>query len=167
MKNKLDFIWLKKPAKIYFFTMLIGILISLIFEKAYVDNGHHNFFDMFGVDNFLSIFKNNLLIILQFYISIIFTNKIAYWLYAVNGVALGYSIGIVLKSNIKLFLLILPHGIFEIPCILATGYIIYKGEKFIRTNFKKYALIFFLHTVMVAFCAAVESFITPLFQCML
>lgn len=159
--KKLDF--MAYPSKIYFLAMALGIIVGLIFEKPLMETGYNNFNEIYGIDKFIELFKNNGFLICVFYISIIFTNRVAYCLYGVNGMVLGYTVGFILKSNIGLLLLLLPHGIFEIPCILATGYIVNKGEKFIRTNFKKYVLIFLLHILFVAFCAAIEAFVTPYF----
>ncbi len=151
------------PAKIYFAAMAIGVVVGLLFEKAVIYKAYNNFDEIYGMEKFIELFKNNSFLICVFYFSVIFTNRVAYCLYGVNGIALGYTVGFILKSNLGLLLLLLPHGIFEIPCILATGYIVCKGEKFIRMNFKKYILVFLLHILFVAFCATIEAFVTPCF----
>ena len=49
---------------------------------------------------------------------------------------LRLTLRLIVQTNIRLLLLLLPHGIFEIPNILATGYILSRNEESIRKNIK-------------------------------
>lgn len=154
---------MKLPAIIYFSTMIVGILLGLFVISPEIGEKVANLNAM-KMENFIEISISNCTIILMIYLSVIFSKKYAYFVYGVNGIILGIFVSWILKSNINLLWLIIPHGIVEIPNMLATGYIVDKGEKFVRENFKTYIKIFIIHQLFTVFCAFIEAFITPYFQ---
>ena len=160
MLKKINF--LKIPSLIYFGVMCIGMLLGAFVLESIP--GELIDLQSQSITNFISIFLTNGFAILLIYISCIFTNKYAYFTYGLNGLLHGITFGIVLKNYPLLFLLVIPHGIFEIPCILASGYIVSKGEMFIRNNVKRFFKILLIHELCILFCAFLEAFITPYFQ---
>lgn len=154
---------MKIPAVLYFSAMAIGIVVGLFFVSPSVGEKITDL-NLLKTEKFIEITLDNCGIIFLVYLSIIFSKKYAYFMYLFNGIVLGIVIGWIINSNLMLLLLILPHGIFEIPNILATGYIVDKGELYVRTNFKSYIKILLCHQVVTVFCAFVEAFITPCFQ---
>lgn len=155
--------YIKAPTYIFFSLLLLGFMIGYFIISPHVGKSVTN---LRIIDSYLfwSILRNNMVIIAVIYISIVFTNKLVYFSWAFNGLLLGIIIGWIFKTNIYLLLLIIPHGLFEIPNILATGYIAIKGEIFARTNFKKFIIVFFVHEIATVICALIEGFITPYFQ---
>lgn len=70
----------------------------------------------------LSIFRNNLTVgLLLFTITLISTGLISFLFYIFNGAVLGYVLGE--KLSLHSLMLILPHGIIEIPAIVYFGWI--------------------------------------------
>lgn len=160
---KLLWKYLKLPTIIFGLALLFGVclgifLISPTFGDAVAD------LSLFKVQQFVKIAANNCGIIMLVYLSVVFSRKYAYYVYAINGFVLGTVLGWILKTNTNLMWLIVPHGIFEIPIILSTGYIVNKGEVFVRQHFKKYLWMFVIHEVCTLLCAGIEAFITPYFQ---
>lgn len=153
--------YFKIPSLIYSSLFILGALIG-VFSMPRAGSNQIQSLNLVTINNFVHIVTKNALIILLIYISIIFTNKIAYFIYAQNGLLLGITCAWIIKISPKLLLLIIPHGIFEIPCILATGFILTKGELYIRENFRKCSCIFLIHISAVILIAAIEVFCTPL-----
>lgn len=154
---------MKLPAILFFSAMVVGIVAGLFLVSPSVGEKVANL-SAIKAEKFFEIVLNNCGIILLVYLSIIFSKKYAYFVYCFNGITLGIIIGWIINSNLMLLLLIVPHGIFEIPNILATGYIVNKGEHYVRTNFKSFIKVFLYHQIITVFCAFVEAFITPYFQ---
>lgn len=151
---------LKAPSITYFSTLFIGLILGLFFIHPQAGK------DIIDIEQeafplFSKVFLNNAIIVVAIYLSSIFTKYFSIFIYASNGIAHGITLGWIISSNIKLLILMLPHGIFEIPCLLATGLIVYKGESFIRNNPKKFFLYLTIHILAILFCALVEVFITP------
>ena len=120
-----------------------------------------SFFIEPAISLFWNILSTNSLVILSIYVSLVFTPYYAYGAYLLNGLVLGVYIGWIVQTDLALLLLIIPHGVFEIPCILATGVMLHKGEIFIRSNFKIYCIYIVIHMVAVMLCAVIEAYITP------
>ncbi len=110
---------------------------------------------------FLAVFSTNAIVIVTVYISIIFTKFYAYFVYILNGGILGLYTGWILTTDISLLILLIPHGLFEIPCLLATGYVLRKGETFVRKNGNKFWGCLCVHIIAVAICALIEVYATP------
>lgn len=155
--------YMKLPAILFFSAMVVGIIAGVFFISPSVGEKVANL-SAIKVEKFFEIALNNCSIILLVYLSVIFSRKYAYFVYCFNGITLGIIVGWIINSNLMLLLLIIPHGIFEIPNILATGYIVAKGENYVRTNFKTYIKIFLYHQISTIICALIEAFITPYFQ---
>lgn len=155
--------YMKLPAILFFSAMVVGTLVGLYLISPEVGEKVANL-SAIKTQKFFEIALNNCGIVLFVYLSVVFSKKYAYFIYCFNGITLGIIIGWIINSNLMLLLLILPHGIFEIPNILATGYIVNKGENYVRKNFKSFIKVFLYHQIITIFCAFVEAFITPYFQ---
>lgn len=95
-----------------------------------------------------------------------------------NGMILGESI--VNKSDystIEILLLILPHGVFEIPALLLSGVIGFKSisfliqyftnkkvDTFIKSYFLNIALLSLIVILLVIVGGVIETYLTPLFD---
>lgn len=151
---------MKLPALLFFVSALLGIIIGFFILKQ---SGFTNMkFEIDKPKTFFSILCTNSSIVLSVYISVVFTKYYAYFVYILNGITLGVYLGWILQQNITLILLVLPHGIFEIPCLLATGIIVYLGETYVRNNFKNCCKILAVHLCFVVGCAIIETYVTPL-----
>jgi len=107
------------------------------------------------------IFGRNAVIIATIYITVVFSVMIPRVILGVNGFTFGLFLAWILKFDPNLLWLIVPHGILEIPCLLACGYVMKLGESFIRNNFSRYVSLFGLHMIAVLFAALVETYVTP------
>ena len=157
--SKIEYI--KKPAILYGGFLVAGIMLGVFVLNPTFGETHD--LSSQSVSNFKSIFFTNGGIVLLIYLSCIFTRIYAYLTYSVNGLIHGIYFGWIIKTNIALMFLVIPHGIFEIICILASGYIVSKGETYIRNNFKKFITLLFFHELAILLCAVIEAFITPCF----
>ncbi|NLY32112.1 MAG: hypothetical protein GX065_04870 [Firmicutes bacterium] len=152
--------YLAKTAALFALFFIIGCLLSLFIKAS---PGESNL-TASAFENLKAIALKNCLLIVTIYLSVIFTKLYGYGVCCVNGLILGLTCGWIVQTNIRLLLLLLPHGIFEIPNILATGYILSQNEESIRKNIKGYAAVLGAHLLFTLFCAVIEVFITPLFQ---
>lgn len=155
--------YFKQPLIYFSIALLVGGIVGFLINPMFE---HTNIADtskliLMAQKKLFKIFSGNVFIIFCVYISIVFTNKYAYFTYILNGCLLGIILSWILQTNLMLFMLILPHGILEIPCILGTGYILKKGKKFIEENFNKYIMILAFHVLFVFISAFIESYITP------
>lgn len=164
MKNKQSILFpLKRPLLIYLISLGLGLVLGIYVLQPEIGEQIEDLYAI-ALENFVSIFSANATIILMIYVSCIFTKLYAYFTYSINGIVQGIIVGWILISDVGLFWLFLPHGIFEIPCILATSYIVYKEESYIRANFMKFLRMLALHELAVLGCAIIEAYITPLFM---
>ena len=148
----------KVPVLIFSPSLLLGVILGVFAiqpSSATVDIATNQ------MSTFSSILLTNSTIIISIYISVIFTSYYAYFVYALNGIVLGLFTGWIFSTDAQLLWLLIPHGVFEIIYLLATGFILSKGEHFIRNNFKRYLLLLFIHLVAVFICTIIEAFITP------
>ena len=152
--------YLVKTAALFSLFFLIGCLLSMLIKAT---PGEGNLTSS-SFENLKTIALKNCLLIVTVYLSVIFTKVYGYGVCCINGLILGLTCGWIVQTNIRLLLLLLPHGIFEIPNILATGYILSRNEESIRKNIKGYAAVLGAHLLFTLFCAVIEVFITPLFQ---
>ena len=154
--------YMKKPSCFFAVAFIAGLLVDYYLLKTNIES---NFVlkEIDGISTFVKVVKTNCIIIATIYISAAFTDKYAYFAYLINGIVLGMAIGWILRTNISLIMLIIPHGIFEILNILSTGYIAQKGRLMVKNKLKKYIICFFTQEVFTVFCAFIEAFITPLF----
>ena len=148
---------LRIPLLLLTISLISGFLVGSFFiEPAISFNGSNSSKALFW-----NILSTNSLVILSIYVSLVFTPYYAYGAYLLNGLVLGVYIGWIVQTDLALLLLIIPHGVFEIPCILAAGVMLHKGEIFIRSNFKIYCIYIVIHMVAVMLCAVIEAYITP------
>ncbi|MBT2633988.1 stage II sporulation protein M [Pseudomonas sp. ISL-88] len=83
----------------------------------------------------------------------------------INGLILGNAIGNI-KDNLNLLLLVIPHGIIEVPVLLlaaSVGMKLTLDLLLLKINLKftfKYTAIIFLGLIIAA---TLETFITPIF----
>jgi len=152
--------YLAKTASLYAVFFFIGLLLSIFLETP--AGGDSLTFTK--LENLKTIAMKNSFLIVTIYLSVIFTKLYGYGVCCINGGILGLTCGWIVQTNIRLLLLLLPHGIFEIPNILATGYILSKNEQSIRKNIKSYAAILGAHVLFTLFCAVIEVYITPYFN---
>ncbi len=145
---------------VFAIALLVGILISIFKNDSF--SGTINY-EINKGQFFIKILVRNCVIVLVSYVLVIFIKKFTYSIIAFNGLALGIIIGKTLINSAGLLWLIIPHGIFEIPNILAIGYIIEKGENFIRNNTRSFWKVLAIHEGYTVFCAIIEAFVTPLF----
>lgn len=138
-------------------------------SKKLTDN--INFNDNFSI--MTSIWKHNLAVgIIIFFLTSLLSGLVAYSVYTINGGVVGY----VLAKNlsVKHIMLIVPHGIIEVPTIILFGWI---GVKY---NFTKYFVLtknpnkqqakefivgtlklILLGAILLLISAFVEAYITP------
>lgn len=154
---------LKLPAEIYFSFLAVGVCIGMFLVSPQEGEGISDLKEI-AVSNFISIFTRNATVVIVLYISTVFTKLVAWFIFAINGIVHGVVLGWVLTYNTQLLWLMFPHGLFEIPCILLTGIVISKGERFARENTKKFILYLGVHLIGIGICAAIEAFVTPMFQ---
>lgn len=127
-------------------------------------------------DNFsimVSIWKNNLRVGLMMFVFTTLTNCImTYIIYSVNGGVVGYVLS--KHLNLQSIMLILPHGIIEIPAIFLFGWAGTKYNLITYTFFtkkenrppiKEYVMgslkLIGLGLVLLAVSAFIEAYITP------
>jgi len=110
---------------------------------------------------FFDIIRINTRLLFLIYFSFVFTKYYALFTYAYNGLVLGIFMGWSLSLNPLLLMLIIPHGLFEIPLFLSTAIYVDKGEAYIRTHAVKYMKDFLCHLVFLVIMAGFEAFLTP------
>ena len=155
--------YMKAPLAFFIPSLIIASLLGYYVLSPEVSGSVANL-SAARFSTFVGIATTNCAIIIIIYISVVFTKKIAYYMYILNGLSLGIFIGWILRFNKSLLFLIIPHGVFEIPLLLATGYIVFMGEEYIRKNFRKYILILCMHLLGMVICAFIEAYITTAFQ---
>lgn len=165
---------------IFFASLLFGILISFAQpEEVYNRNfeaisdkvtEHIDWSSNFSV--MIGILKNNIRVGLIIYIlALLLTSAPAYLIYITNGAVVGYVLA--KHLNLKAIMLILPHGIIEIPGIIVFGY---AGARynlltnyFFSENGQKIELrqlllnsikVFMLGVSILAISAFIEAYIT-------
>ena len=149
--------------RLYVSALFVGFILAMfIFRPTNVESS--STLSLFDTRRFIQIATTNCLLILSIYIFSIITKWYGYFIFISNGFTLGCYLAWILKSNISLMWLILPHGIFEIPIVLLTAFIVTAGDQYVQKNIKKYFLMLGIHLVATLICAAIEAYITPLFQ---
>lgn len=126
----------------------------------------------------IHLIDNNLLVC-GLIISGFFTFGLTTILYLfTNGLILGESIMNNLDFGVlKIVLLILPHGIFEIPALIVSGVIGFKGialipqlfhkkniSNFIKDYFTNILLLLIVVMLFVMISGLIETYLTPLFK---
>ena len=155
--------YFRKPLLMFVISAVIGCIVGFAFISPEITETP-NAIPLFDLSIFVDIAKTNCVIILTIYLASIFTKWYGYFIFLFNGLHLGVYVGWILRFDISLLWLILPHGFMEIAVIVATGFIIEEGDAFVRANVRKYFLLLFLHLLATACCAGIEAFITPMFQ---
>lgn len=141
---------------VFFLFFMIGILLAILINP---ESG-----DIVNLDkhkSFRKILNNNMMLILIIYITSLLSPIPPVIIIAQNGLVLGVSITWVIKFNPRLLILLLPHGIFEIPSILATAFIINKGRILFRNNPRVFIKLLLMHLFVTILLAIIESYITP------
>ncbi len=153
----------KVPALIYFCFLFVGTVIGFLFIHPQAEGGVSDL-SKISADNFWKIFFNNALIIVVIYFSALFTKMVAWTIYAMNGIRHGIVLGWIIRYDLHLIALMLPHGFFEIPCILLTGIIVQRGKALSRERPMQFFKYLILHILSIGFCAFIEAFVTPAFS---
>jgi len=143
---------------IFLASLFVGIIMGLIF---YQEELIYPVQIVFGMRDFIDIVTRNAIVLILIYVSMVFTKYYAYFVYAINGLVLGVVISWIIQSDLMLLLLILPHGVFEMPLLLHTSHHIEKGELYIRENMCQYFKDISIHLLLVIICAVIEVYITP------
>ena len=144
---------------LYFLFFLIGNLFALF-------NVQHNDIDINKIninekyELFRIVFKN-ISVITIIYIIAMFNSYFSSFIIAKNGFILGYTITRIIRNNAILLALIIPHGIFEIPCFLLCSYVIVNGKSLFRNNPNSLIKYWIMHSFFVFFIAVIEVYITP------
>ena len=154
--------YFKFPVQLYVSALFIGlILANFISHPVNIASAGAS---IFNAGFFIRIAKTNCLLIMSIYIISVITRWYGYCVFIVNGFTLGCYLTWIFRSNVSLLWLLLPHGIFEIPIILSTAFIVTAGEEYIRKHVKTYFGMLGIHLIATLICAAIETYITPLFQ---
>ncbi|MBS4534511.1 stage II sporulation protein M [Clostridium sp. D2Q-14] len=157
MKLKLkSFSTVRGVITIFFLFFVIGILVAILINP---ESG-----DITNLDKYKSLRKilnNNVILILIIYVISILSPIPPIIIIAQNGLVLGASITWIIKFNPILLILLLPHGIFEVPSILATAFIINRGRNLFRDDPRVFVKILFIHLLVTILLAIIEAYITP------
>lgn len=151
--------YINNVAWIYAFAVIAGMVGGCL-----TFSGESSINDIGEIDkqsNFLKISLTNAFVITLVYVVSAFLPLIGKIIIFRNGCILGATIGWVLKTNAILMLLILPHGIFEIPCLLFTGVIIANGKEWFRKEPARFLKYWFFHILSVFLIAIIEVYVTP------
>ncbi|MCE0741018.1 stage II sporulation protein M [Bacillus sp. G16] len=116
--------------------------------------------------NFIGIFLNNIKVAtLLVFLGPLTLSLGTIAVLIINGLILGNAIGNI-KDNLNLLLLVIPHGIIEVPVLLlaaSVGMKLTLDLLLLKINLKftfKYIAIIFLGLIIAAM---LETFITPIF----
>jgi uncharacterized membrane protein SpoIIM required for sporulation len=126
--------------------------------------------------SFVSILKTNLMVIAQLLIGTVLFALLTFASLGINGYYLGmYTATAILdNSQSKFLIMIIPHGIFEIPAIIIAGaagfkipyeivrYLMGKKEQpLTKEDIKEYLTLALISIVLIVIAAFVEAYITP------
>lgn len=109
----------------------------------------------------IRIFIQNGFVISLIYVVSIFAPLLGILIVFRNGYVLGITLAWIIKTELSLLLLILPHGIFEIPCFLFAGIIIKNGKCLFENMPLKFLKYWSIHILCVFLIALIEVYITP------
>lgn len=161
MKKVLEYI--KFPFLLFVTGLLFGLVIGILTDSIFLADEVKGISTIISSSQkkFFEVFSKNAIIIVTIYLTAAFTKYYAYFNYVLNGLVLGCICIWAIKVNALLLLLVVPHGILEIPCILGTGYIVVKGKQFVNEKFYKYVWTLMVHLIFIFVSAFIECFITP------
>lgn len=155
---------------LFVFSMIIGGLLAYSFDTMQNISGESKFVhisrDWYGV---FSVFKTNIYICILLIIGLFTFSFITILLLAFNGFFVGFSIISSLIYNgsslSEICMSIIPHGIFEIPAIIISGFIGLKGLKFYFVKDKEWKKNMFLILLIIGLVfigSIIEGFLTPI-----
>ncbi len=146
---------------VYGIALCVGVVVSFLMEAPqnnYVDN----LILLANFKNLRDIFLQNSFVIVLIYVISFFNSYLPFFIIIQNGCILGVTISWIFQNNISLLLLILPHGVFEIPCLLASAFIIVKGKKLFKNNPQRIVKALGQHVALVFLVALIEVYVTPI-----
>ncbi|AWG37295.1 hypothetical protein CMR26_01360 [Bacillus velezensis] len=158
-------------ASLLFFS---GGVIAAFFSDHFVSTASYN-----GSSGAVELLKNNAIACL-FLAAGFFTFGLTSIFYLfTNGFILSGSIIENLHSGVpfyQIFLLLIPHGIIEVPALLLSGAIGFKGvelvirlcfskeKKIIASMFRHIGILVLLIICLLIAAAIIEAYITPIFK---
>ncbi|MGG0156736.1 stage II sporulation protein M [Bacillus velezensis] len=158
-------------ASLLFFS---GGVIAAFFSDHFVSSASYN-----GSSGAVELLKNNAIACL-FLAAGFFTFGLTSIFYLfTNGFILSGSIIENLHSGVpfyQIFLLLIPHGIFEVPALLLSGAIGFKGvelvirlcfskeKKIMASMFRQIGILLLLIICLLIAAAIIEAYITPIFK---
>jgi uncharacterized membrane protein SpoIIM required for sporulation len=143
---------------IYLIGIIIGIVISFFILPE--SNGKNNFLNLSNTN----IIARNLMVLFVIYISSVVSKMIFKFIILKNGFVLGITLGWIFIINYKLLIFIIPHGIFEIPCFLSTGYLLNDGETLFKNNPLKLLKYLVVHVFFIIIIGLIEKYFTTTFR---
>ncbi|MCY8005442.1 stage II sporulation protein M [Bacillus haynesii] len=144
----------RKIIAIFFISLLLGILYGEIFLEPDKMVAH----DLNHSKILLKVVTKNMICLVIMVIGTFLGKLFIKTFLGVNG----FLIGLVISKfqSVSYFLLILPHGIIEIPTLLFLGYILLKAinqNAFDRRTVKGVLI----SGIMILVSALIESYVTP------
>ncbi len=155
-------------------SFLVSIFFPYPFNLNYVANNYIKLFEVKNI-SFLFFIKRN-----EFVIFIILVGAFLFSVPTIinlvyNGLIFGSSISIFVHNRLyNMLLLILPHGIFEIPAIIIAGaagfkipyeivrYLAGKKEQpLTKQDIKEYLTLALISIILIVIAAFVEAYVTP------
>ena len=137
---------------ILFLSFFVSFLLSSKTAYNFSTLGNHKT----PVQIFIQIISHNYLIFLACLISYVFGRWIIIINLSLNMMQLGYILGSSANA-ILTFVMLLPHGIFEIPAILIMANLCWKGPEWALQNKKNFLKFFLLANLLLVIAAIVEA----------
>lgn len=151
----------------FFLSLALGLGLVLTADvNTAIDNSSNYYSKREGFSGAAFFFIQNFKVALMLISGIFCFGLSTFLILAINGFWLG---GVIASQYLNgtsiedLCLSILPHGIFEIPALLLSGYIGFIGLKFYfqKKNWKRSIVTIGFIILLLMLAGAIEGFITP------
>ncbi len=170
----------RKPTLIFLSSTIcyiVGLFLGYFYTPCLRNTHFSDFSDMFIKDiNFIKILLNNIRLILLLILGSWLMGSVTATNLVINGQFLGVAIKELMesRSSISIFLLlVIPHGIFEIPGIIIAGaagfkipyeivrYLAGRKEQILtKEDIKEYLILALISIILIVIAAWIEANIT-------
>ncbi|MBY0040883.1 stage II sporulation protein M [Bacillus cereus] len=149
---------LKLNNKSIFLLFIFSLIIGVIYGSFFLEKTTVNWKEINNFEAFITILSRNITCSLILIISTFFGSLLLKFFFVGNGLVLGLTIS--KFQSLNYLILVIPHGIIEIPSFLYLGYILIKAIDQNKFTFKTLKGVG-LSIILLIIAALIESYVTP------